>query len=409
MMILEEFDVVVNSHADSLRGTLVKRLRLQKMPPRWKLAPFLELVRAQAVRNNRKLDTTRKYLVYSLDADGRDHPSYYIGKGLKKRPEVHFDDSRLRESSHKNHIIKKALRESRTLYIDILYDRLDEETSLALEMFLINHFGREDLGTGCLANQTNGGDGASGYVPSDATRRLMSISHTGLSHSSASKIKIGEANRQRKWSKASRAKVSAKHSGKVNSDETRCKISASNRGQKRSAEAKANMSRAQTGRVVSDETRSKIRAARTLPDSVFNARLAWHNPLFVLVERYVGTQTSLFRCRYCSGEQVYKDVPMLNGSLPKEHYHCGNDTYSLELDTRVYGRRRNPHLKAVSRLRVPGPKGVNFTFSLRSAGVIFFDQDGAELYRMRLPQSYIHARLSGEQKLLGIQDGISAR
>ena len=45
-----------------------------------------------------------------------------------------------------------------------------EADALAAEQFLISYYGRKDLGTGCLINMTDGGEGTSGRVHSEETR-----------------------------------------------------------------------------------------------------------------------------------------------------------------------------------------------------------------------------------------------
>ena len=42
---------------------------------------------------------------------------------------------------------------------------MNEADAFQLEILLIYQYGRIDLGTGCLRNLTNGGDGVSGIIP----------------------------------------------------------------------------------------------------------------------------------------------------------------------------------------------------------------------------------------------------
>lgn len=66
---------------------------------------------------------------------------------------------------------------SKTEYsIEILVEKLTKEDAKELEMFLIELYGRRDLGTGCLANFTNGGDGISGLSEEGRQRKIDKMS-----------------------------------------------------------------------------------------------------------------------------------------------------------------------------------------------------------------------------------------
>lgn len=144
-------------------GWYVLQDRPQAMPRKRLLKPFLRRVLAQARRNGRRLDPDRVYCTYGL-RDGRDRHPFYVGKGTRGRPVAHLESKALLQNSPKNDTILKIFAERQTLYIEIFFRDVSEATALALEMFLVDHFGRMDLGTGCLTNQTHGGDGQSGKV-----------------------------------------------------------------------------------------------------------------------------------------------------------------------------------------------------------------------------------------------------
>lgn len=63
--------------------------------------------------------------------------------------------------------------------VKILKDGLTDEDAREWEVDLISLLGRKDLGTGCLRNLTNGGEGISGYRFSDQSRAKMSAAHKG--------------------------------------------------------------------------------------------------------------------------------------------------------------------------------------------------------------------------------------
>lgn len=89
------------------------------------------------------LIVTDKFYTYTwLRNDGT---AYYVGKGTKRRA----------FTSGVGH------RPPRTDDKIIIQDHASETDALEAEKFLIEFYGRKDLGTGCLRNRTNGGDGIS--------------------------------------------------------------------------------------------------------------------------------------------------------------------------------------------------------------------------------------------------------
>jgi hypothetical protein len=62
-------------------------------------------------------------------------------------------------------------------------------------MILIRFYGRKDLGTGILRNLTDGGEGTSGWIPSEEVRAKMSAANTGKKQSAEHTAKnTGENN-----------------------------------------------------------------------------------------------------------------------------------------------------------------------------------------------------------------------
>ena len=177
----------------------------------------------------------------------------------------------------------------------ILYSKLDKETAIMFEQFLIDAFKTKDKKFGY--NLTDGGEGT--LNPSEETRKRLSDCRKGHIVTEETKHKISESNKGRVNSPEARAKISARNKGKVMSAEARAKISkncgsrrpevrakisascmgkpspnkgrkfteeekarlyATRRGHHRplSEEAKAKLSAWHTGRKLSEETRAKI-------------------------------------------------------------------------------------------------------------------------------------------------------
>ncbi len=93
-----------------------------------------------------------------------DGTPYYVGKGRGRRGFV-----------TKNHRMPRPKDRTRI----ITQDHLSESDAFLAEKILIAAYGRKDLGTGCLANMTDGGEGASGHVMSDEHKRRIGLANKG--------------------------------------------------------------------------------------------------------------------------------------------------------------------------------------------------------------------------------------
>lgn len=288
------------------------------------------------------------FYIYQLRVQGQKLP-FYIGKGKGRRYDQHWKGSLLKVKSHKNHTITKALREGFDVYSEILADELDEATAFKLEVEWIAYYGRRSNGTGCLTNLTDGGEGSSGLIFSEYSRALVS------------------AAQRRRFS---------------------------------SAEALKSLSESIRNSPKAAAHRRKLSDAKIVPEEVRRAQLAWCNPLFDLVSHQHGANAkSLFRCKHCGVEDWHMNHRMYTGRLPKDHYWCGVESFALDQGTGVYALRKGARsASAGCRPAVEMPKGVEFTFAFRKKGVVFYDTDGAELYRVRLPEPYMRARLKAERE-----------
>lgn len=78
---------------------------------------------------------------------------FYVGIGKNKYRA--YEKSPLRRSEYWSRVVNKCGHE-----VEIVADNLSYEDAKELECFLIQLYGRKDLGTGQLINMTDGGDGA---------------------------------------------------------------------------------------------------------------------------------------------------------------------------------------------------------------------------------------------------------
>ena len=200
----------------------------------------------------------KEYYTYAYLRE--DKTPQYIGKGKGNR--LYKRGSR---------VFAPPKDKSRIIY---LKQNLTEGEAFKHEIYMIAVLGRIDLGTGILHNRTDGGDGVSGYIPSEETRKKISVATKGKNHpmygktlSDETKRKISEKTRGKKikpFTEEHRRKLSV--ASKNLSEETRKKLSDANRGENNpnygktaSEETKRKMSEAHKN--PSEETRRKMSGA----------------------------------------------------------------------------------------------------------------------------------------------------
>jgi len=97
---------------------------------------------------------------------------FYIGVGSAKNHYRAY--SKCNRNKHWNNIVKNTDYE-----VDILFDDLDNDTAVLKEIEFIKLYGRVDLGTGCLVNLTDGGDGCLSRKITEEVKKKISLSNTG--------------------------------------------------------------------------------------------------------------------------------------------------------------------------------------------------------------------------------------
>ena len=169
------------------------------------------------------MSSTTIYYVYSYVRE--DGTPYYIGKGKERRA----------WQSHKRSNGSDILPVD-TSRIHIIQQNLSESQAFSLEKQLILDYGRIDLGTGCLRNLTEGGEGnrKTGFKHSEEAKENMSKAKLG--------VKLGPNS------------VPSPLKGVPRTEETKQKISESNKGRvigcnkKKSEAAKKRKTQAWTGK-----------------------------------------------------------------------------------------------------------------------------------------------------------------
>ena len=112
---------------------------------------------------------TRNCFVYALTRPNGE--PFYIGKGTSRRVADHAREARKGSQTIKCRIIRKIWADGETVGHVVIKNGLSAEDAYALEAELIAYYGRIDIGTGVLANHTDGGDGVRGH--SEETKALL--------------------------------------------------------------------------------------------------------------------------------------------------------------------------------------------------------------------------------------------
>lgn len=129
------------------------------------------------------------HYVYSYHEQGSGNP-FYIGKGTGDRAESHTRPHFLSRKTMFYCKLRSIINSGNQPEVRYVQRDMSEEAAFALEKKLIRQYGRRDIGTGCLTNHTDGGDGPSGNKMSLETRQKMSSSRIGLTHSPETRLKM---------------------------------------------------------------------------------------------------------------------------------------------------------------------------------------------------------------------------
>jgi hypothetical protein len=89
---------------------------------------------------------------------------FYVGMGEQDRAYTTHSRNKWWTNVYKKH----------DRVVDIVAKDLSIDDAYELEVFLISEIGRRDLGLGNLVNLDNGGEGASGHIPTASARRKLS-------------------------------------------------------------------------------------------------------------------------------------------------------------------------------------------------------------------------------------------
>lgn len=124
--------------------------------------------------------------------------------------------------------------------IDFYATGLQEWYAFELEVQLIAYYGRENL-----CNMSDGGEGPSGCIPSEETRKKQSIAMFGIKKSEETKRNMSIAQKGRTLTEDHRKKISIKLTGKKISEKRRLDMVAASVGRRLPSGAllKANIAR----------------------------------------------------------------------------------------------------------------------------------------------------------------------
>ena len=252
-----------------------------------------------------------EFYVYLLRRPDKEDPfepgracPFYVGKGSNGRIGAHRIEARtlLHKPGRKDikvNVIHRLWGAGFDYEEEIVLTGLTEAEAFELEGQLIAAYGRVDLKTGCLANQTDGGDGASGrseevrrkvseklkgrppsekalqrlaernigntfgsFIRTEAMRKNLSEALTGCIRSEEHKRHISEAKKGISTAtEETRKKMSEAHKGRVFSAETRKKLSEIHKGKPKSEEHKRKMIEAHLGKPLTEEHKKKLSEA----------------------------------------------------------------------------------------------------------------------------------------------------
>jgi hypothetical protein len=155
----------------SLYGAYLSELAKRKS---WKPDALVEEQRRQLELEIAKENKFYVY-VYRDPRSDKNLCPIWVGKGFGRRAFAHLDASaHTARTGALRHIIAKCRKLGLTIPVEIVGYFETEEAAFEQEAELIAKYGRRNLGTGTLCNLTDGGEGTSGWLPSEDWREKLS-------------------------------------------------------------------------------------------------------------------------------------------------------------------------------------------------------------------------------------------
>jgi len=221
---------------------------------------------------------------------------FYVGVGKlgTKRYLHHEREARygsVRRLHEKHQFILDAIALGFEIYPQLETDNLTIDEACFREIVLIAHYGRRDIGTGCLFNRAAGGFGVKNLAPSTRIKVLAAAraANIGSKHAPERNKKIAAFHKGKPKTPESRAKLSASRKGMKFSAEHRANIGAANRkrtdpkfwlpmielncGRKLSPEHKEKLRALNVGKKMSEESKAKMRVSARGMDPDVRARI----------------------------------------------------------------------------------------------------------------------------------------
>lgn len=180
---------------------------------------------------------------------------FYVGKGRGKRA---YDMSK-RNAYHRR-VCGKLRKGGLRVRVVIVAAGLSEVDAFALEKQRIAYWRESGQ---VLANLTDGGEGAAGFVMPDEVKLKIGSAHKGKTLSEQHRSKLSAAQKARFARPDEHAKVCARNTGRKQSPETIAKRASAMRGRKMPQEFCDKVSARKRGTTVPPEVREKIRKALT--------------------------------------------------------------------------------------------------------------------------------------------------
>lgn len=151
-----------------------------------------------------------------------DFEPFYVGKGCRKQYIIHLKESKVNfkdGNQHKFNKIRSIQKEGFNPIIIKYKESLSEKESLDLEINMIMNIGRSDLKEGPLTNLTDGGEGLTGYIFKEETKKFISRLQKGRPHSEEHIQKIREALIGKPLNEETKSKISQSRKGKCLGDQ----------------------------------------------------------------------------------------------------------------------------------------------------------------------------------------------